>query len=57
MIVDKLARERDINEILGRLENKIKKCRTGAGKYMLEDLEYELTEELKEIQGWLADYQ
>ena len=56
MIFNKLLRERNINEILGTLDDKIKRCRTEKGVGLLEDLEYKLTEELNKVQNWLNDY-
>ena len=56
MIHDKLLRERDINEILGTLGDKIKRCKTDEAIGLLEELEGDLLQELDQIQQWLNDY-
>jgi len=55
MIFDALNKERDNIKILETISIKKSRCRTGEGLAILEDLEYELDQELKCAQDWLRD--
>jgi len=55
MIFDALIKERKIIKILEAIPHRKPQCRTGEALIILEDLEYELEQELKSAQAWLGD--